>query len=112
MKFKQTASAAATDSMKTSANNIILLKDAQKDTTSCGVFMDGIWQKRDYSSLNDCVSCISVDNGIVLDIEIMSSFCRMCKNMHNSKYRSRHVCQNHKGSPSSTEPIVYLNAQK
>ncbi|GBN26524.1 hypothetical protein AVEN_236013-1 [Araneus ventricosus] len=41
MKLKQPASDAATESMRTSANNIMLLKGAQKDTTSCGVSMDG-----------------------------------------------------------------------
>ncbi|GBM23629.1 hypothetical protein AVEN_117381-1 [Araneus ventricosus] len=91
--------------METSANNIMLLKVAQKDTTSCGVSMDGIWQKRGYSSLNGCVSCISVDNGKVLDIEVMSNFFRMCYNMPNSKYRSKHACQNHKGSSSSMEKV-------
>ncbi|GBN16719.1 hypothetical protein AVEN_49361-1 [Araneus ventricosus] len=83
MKLKQAASEAATESMKTSANNIMLLKGAQKDTTSCSASMDGTWQKRGYSSFNGCVSCISVDNGKVLDIEIMSNFCRMCNNMPN-----------------------------
>ncbi|GBN21308.1 hypothetical protein AVEN_240882-1 [Araneus ventricosus] len=96
MKVKQAASEAAIESMKASANNIMLLKGVQKDTTRYGVSMDGTWLKRGYSSFNGCVSCISVDNGKVLDIEIMSNFCRMCNNMPNSKYCSKHVYQNQK----------------
>ncbi|GBN43147.1 hypothetical protein AVEN_275159-1 [Araneus ventricosus] len=101
MKLKQAASEAATENMKASANNMMLQNGAQKNTTSCGVSMDVTWQKRDYSFFNGCVSSISVDNEKVLDIEIMSNFCRMCNNMPNSNYRSKHVCQNHKGSSSS-----------
>ncbi|GBN74350.1 hypothetical protein AVEN_210639-1 [Araneus ventricosus] len=41
----------------------MLLIGGQKDTATCGVPMDGAWQKRGYSSLNGCVSCISVDTG-------------------------------------------------
>ncbi|GBO01043.1 hypothetical protein AVEN_87208-1 [Araneus ventricosus] len=54
IKLKQAASEAATESMKTLANNILSLKFAQKDTTSCGVSVDGTWQKHGYSSLNGC----------------------------------------------------------
>ncbi|GBL72657.1 hypothetical protein AVEN_127907-1 [Araneus ventricosus] len=35
----------------------------------------------------------------------MSNFCRVCNNVPNSKYRSKHVCQNHKGSSSSVEKV-------
>ncbi|GBO18390.1 hypothetical protein AVEN_132458-1 [Araneus ventricosus] len=41
MKLKQAAYETATENMRTSANNIMLLKGGQKDTTSCGVSMDG-----------------------------------------------------------------------
>ncbi|GBM71984.1 hypothetical protein AVEN_269314-1 [Araneus ventricosus] len=105
MKLKQSDTEAATESMETSANGIMLLKGTQKDTISCGVSMDGKWQKRGYSSLNDCVSCILVDTGKVLDIEIMSNFCKMCNNMPSSKYCSKYVCRNHKGSSSSMEKV-------
>ncbi|GBN08363.1 hypothetical protein AVEN_55587-1 [Araneus ventricosus] len=67
--------------------------------------MDDTWQKRGYSSLNGCVSCISVDTGKVLDIEIMTNFCRMCNNMTNSNYSSKHVYRNYKGSSSSMEKV-------
>ncbi|GBL76258.1 hypothetical protein AVEN_274108-1 [Araneus ventricosus] len=105
MKFKPATSEVATESMKTSANNTMLLKGAQKDTTGCDVSMDGTWQKRGYSSLNGCVSCISVEKGNILDIEIICIFFRMCNNMANSKYHSKHVWQNHKGPSSSTEKV-------
>ncbi|GBN21774.1 hypothetical protein AVEN_108317-1 [Araneus ventricosus] len=108
MKLKKAASEAATESTKTSANNIMLLKGAQKDATSCGMSMNGTWLKRGYSFLNGCVSCMSVDTGKVLDIEIVSNFCRMCNNMPKLKYRSKHVCQNHKDSSSSMEKVYHI----
>ncbi|GFV64155.1 uncharacterized protein TNCV_3206631 [Trichonephila clavipes] len=36
--------------------------------TKCGISIDGTWQRRGYSSLNGCVSAISVDTGKILDI--------------------------------------------
>ncbi|CAL1271880.1 unnamed protein product [Larinioides sclopetarius] len=56
MKLKQVAFDVATKSMKTSANKIMVLNSAQKDNTSCGVSLDGTWQKRGYSSLNGCTA--------------------------------------------------------
>lgn len=44
-----------------------------------GVSGDGTWQKRGHSSLNGCVSMISVDTGKVSDVEALSSTCMACK---------------------------------
>ncbi|GFW76819.1 uncharacterized protein TNCV_59171 [Trichonephila clavipes] len=69
--------------------------------------MDGTWLKRGYSSQNGCVICISIDTGKILDIEIMSHFCRICsKNTKVSDAASNaHVCCNHLGSASSMETV-------
>ncbi|CAL1289284.1 unnamed protein product [Larinioides sclopetarius] len=66
MKLKQVAFDVATKSMKTSANKIMVLNSAQKDNTSCGVSLDGTWQKRGYSSLNGCATP-SLHPGVVRD---------------------------------------------
>ncbi|GFX13470.1 uncharacterized protein TNCV_2192241 [Trichonephila clavipes] len=69
--------------------------------------MDGTWQKRGYSSHNSCVSCISIDTGKMLDIEIMSYLCRICskKTKVPDAASNAHVCCNHMGSASSMETV-------
>lgn len=47
-------------------------------STECGVSGDGTWQRRGHSSLNGCVSLISIDTGKIIDVEGMSSKCRAC----------------------------------
>ncbi|GFX94925.1 uncharacterized protein TNCV_2379981 [Trichonephila clavipes] len=57
-----------------------------------------------FSSLNGCVSAISVDTGKIIDFETLSQFCRKC----NSKTKQQNVklqCNHHKGSSSSMEPV-------
>ncbi|GFX47120.1 transposable element Tcb1 transposase [Trichonephila clavipes] len=81
--------------------------------------MDGTWQKRGYSSHNGCVSCISIDTGKVLDIEIMSHFCRMCSKKAKvpDAASNAHVCCNHMGSASrmfyaiACRPEFYVGTQ-
>ncbi|GFT93240.1 uncharacterized protein TNCV_2220061 [Trichonephila clavipes] len=69
--------------------------------------MDGTWEKRGYSSHNGCVSCISIDTGKILDIEIMSHFCRICSKKAKvpDATSNAHVCCNHMGSASSMETV-------
>lgn len=45
-------------------------------STECGVSGDGTWQRRGHSSLNGCVSLISIDTGKIIDVGGMSSKCR------------------------------------
>ncbi|GFV11830.1 uncharacterized protein TNCV_4777961 [Trichonephila clavipes] len=57
-----------------------------------------------FSSLNGCVSAISVDTGKIIDFETLSQFCSKC----NSKTEQQNVklqCNHHKGSSSSMEPV-------
>ncbi|GFU65217.1 uncharacterized protein TNCV_2134221 [Trichonephila clavipes] len=37
--------------------------------TKCGISIDGTWQRRGYSSLNGCVSAISVDTGLFISVK-------------------------------------------
>ncbi|GFV41137.1 uncharacterized protein TNCV_2667281 [Trichonephila clavipes] len=72
IKLLHAASQAANNSMLDSAKSIA------ECSNECGVNVDGTWQKRGYSSLNGCVSTISVDSGKILDIEVLSQYCRVC----------------------------------
>ncbi|GFX01159.1 uncharacterized protein TNCV_4581251 [Trichonephila clavipes] len=82
-KLEFAASNVACNTMKEAALEI---RSNETDTefSQCGVSVDGTWQRRGYSSLNGCVSVISIDSGKVLDVEFMSKVCRLC----NSKTKS------------------------
>lgn len=49
----------------------------------CGVFVDGIWQRRGFFFLNGCVSVISMDIGKVVDVEFLSKVCIKCREYEN-----------------------------
>ncbi|GFS91554.1 uncharacterized protein TNCV_1139761 [Trichonephila clavipes] len=90
--------------MNDAAKGIKQLKKSIHGTVSCGVSVDGTWQRRGFSSLNGCVSAISVDTGKIIDFETLSQFCRKC----NSKTEQQNVklqCNHHKGSSSSMERV-------
>ncbi|GFW78296.1 uncharacterized protein TNCV_4123651 [Trichonephila clavipes] len=77
------------------ANNSMLesAKSIAECSNECGVSVDGTWQKRGYSSLNGCVSAISVDSGKILDIEVLSQDFAECvrkpkKHRDSQKMRS------------------------
>ncbi|GFS99598.1 uncharacterized protein TNCV_167241 [Trichonephila clavipes] len=71
--------------------------------TKCGISNDGTWQRRGYSSLNGCVSVISVDPGKILDIELMSQYCHICAKCNSQP--SKHACSNYKGSAGNMEVV-------
>ncbi|GFW66758.1 uncharacterized protein TNCV_3783281 [Trichonephila clavipes] len=71
--------------------------------TKCGISIDGTWQRRGYSSLNGCVSAISVDTGKILDIEFMTQYCHICAKGNSQS--SKHVCSNYKGSAGNMEVV-------
>ncbi|GFX91032.1 uncharacterized protein TNCV_5106621 [Trichonephila clavipes] len=90
--------------MNDAAKGIRQLKKSIHGTVNCGVSVDGTWQRRGFSSLNGCVSAISVDTGKIIDFETLSQLCRKC----NSKTEQQNVelqCNHHKGSSSSMEPV-------
>ncbi|GFW67276.1 uncharacterized protein TNCV_2698861 [Trichonephila clavipes] len=90
--------------MNDAAKGIRQLKKSIHATVNCGVSVDGTWQRRGFSSLNGCVSAISVDTGKIIDFETLSQFCRKC----NSKTEQQNVklqCNHPKGSSSSMEPV-------
>ncbi|GFW08428.1 CCHC-type domain-containing protein [Trichonephila clavipes] len=71
--------------------------------TKCGISIDSTWQRRGYSSLNGCVSAISVDTGKILDIEVMTQYCHICAKGNSQS--SKHVCLNYKGSAGNMEVV-------
>ncbi|GFT48272.1 uncharacterized protein TNCV_4708431 [Trichonephila clavipes] len=108
LKIQQAASIVSIESMKNAATEVKKLKNSPLESISCcGVSLDGTWQKRGYSSHNGCVSCISIDTGKILDIEIMSHFCIICSKKAKvpDAASNAHVCCNHMGSASSMETV-------
>lgn len=74
-----------------------------RNDIACGVSVDGTWQRRGYSSLNGCVTAISIDTGKILDMEILSQYCYTCERSNNSD--KTHMCSNHQGSAASMEVV-------
>ncbi|GFU98833.1 uncharacterized protein TNCV_672901 [Trichonephila clavipes] len=104
IKLLHAASQAANNSMLESAKSIV------ECSNECGVSVDGTWKKRSYSSLNGCVSTISVDSGKILHIEVLSQYCRVCTKTEKTSGISKkcvvsHFCKNHKGSSSKMETV-------
>ncbi|GFT44404.1 uncharacterized protein TNCV_5054251 [Trichonephila clavipes] len=90
--------------MNDAAKGIRQFKKSIHGIVNCGFSVDGTWQRRGFSSLNGCVSAISVDTGKIIDFETLSQFFRKC----NSKTKQQNVklqCNHHKGSSSSMEPV-------
>ncbi|XP_065658536.1 uncharacterized protein LOC136083057 [Hydra vulgaris] len=83
-------------------------------TTDICVSCDGTWHKRGYSSLNGVFSVISTVSGKVLDVEVMSRYCKGCsinqdlqKSNPNAyaQWKNSHVCKyNYQGSADGMEP--------
>ncbi|GFU47308.1 uncharacterized protein TNCV_3822951 [Trichonephila clavipes] len=74
------------------------------EISQCGVSVDGTWQRRGYSSLNECVPVISIDSGKVLDVEFISKVCRLC-NSKNKELNTIHNCAKHIRSSSAMEHL-------
>ncbi|GFT92209.1 uncharacterized protein TNCV_1679031 [Trichonephila clavipes] len=93
--------------------NLQLTEDSifglSSDVAESGVSVVGTWQRRGHSSLNGCVAVLSIDTGKVLDLEVMSKWCRNCntsKSSEKSKHIKKHQCScNHQGSAGSMEPV-------
>lgn len=108
-KLLKVVSEVAEESMKNAAAEVI----TKTNSNECGVSVDGTWQRRGFTSLNGCVAAISVDTGKVVDVEVMSSYCMICKKLHKMEkdhvYESEkadHVCHaNFAGSAGKMETV-------
>ncbi|GBM74674.1 hypothetical protein AVEN_58515-1 [Araneus ventricosus] len=97
LKLYEAVEFASEENMKMSSKEVKNLKRSG----SCGVSVEGTWQKRGYMSLNGCVSAISIDSGKVLDVEAISQYCEMCL----KRNKKNHICFNYKGSSGNMEAV-------
>ena len=73
------AKTVATDVMRDAGKE--LHHDSDSEVVQCGVSCDGTWQRRGYSSLNGCVTTISMEMGKCLDVEILCKVCHTCQSI-------------------------------
>ena len=80
-----------------------------KTAISC----DGTWQRRGFSSLNGCVTAISMETGKILDVEPLSKVCHTCKkfegkdDLNTEELKAEHALKckmNYSGSAPAMEP--------
>ncbi|GFX05975.1 uncharacterized protein TNCV_760111 [Trichonephila clavipes] len=68
--------------------NLQLTEDSifglSSDVAECGISVDGTWERREHSSLNGCDAVLSIDTGKVLDLDLMSRWCRICNTSKGS----------------------------
>ncbi|GFT20514.1 uncharacterized protein TNCV_2183631 [Trichonephila clavipes] len=83
-KLLNVASVVSKNAMIEAADEVRKLKNTS-DVAECGVSVDGTWQRRGHSSLNGCVAVLSIDTGKVLDLEVMSKWCRNCNTSKSSE---------------------------
>ena len=60
------------ETMQTAAGEIHQLSHDANEIIKCGVSCDGMWQMRGYSSMNGCVTVLSMETGKCLDVEVLS----------------------------------------
>lgn len=77
---------AAMDSMRKAVQEAFEIEDS----TELTVAVDGTWQKRGFKSLNGVVSATTITSGKVIDVEILSKYCQMCKYINDDDSRERH----------------------
>ncbi|CAB3988355.1 Hypothetical predicted protein [Paramuricea clavata] len=70
----------AEKSMMDASDEIHALKGRNNTGIShCGVSCDGMWQRSGHSSMNGCVTTLSIDTGKCLDVAVLSSLPRVTK---------------------------------
>ncbi|GFV14367.1 uncharacterized protein TNCV_807991 [Trichonephila clavipes] len=74
-KLLNVVSVVSKNAMIEAADEVRKLKNTS-NVAEWGVSVDGTWQRRGHSSLNGCVAVLSIDTGKVLDLEVMSKWCR------------------------------------
>lgn len=104
----------AKESMSAAASELKQTRQADDNgIVDCAVSCDGTWQRRGFSSLNGCVTVISMDSGKILDAEAMSRSCKQCqlhshldqKSEEYLRWKADHTCKiDFKGSAPAMEP--------
>ena len=75
--FKRIGSASKTvalDSMRKAATQF----SEFSDSTDCAVSLDGSWQRLGHASHHGVMSCILVETGKCIDVEVLSNICKGC----------------------------------
>ena len=72
--------AVSVETMTSAAEEIHSLKHAFQDgLVKCNACCDGTWQRRGFSSLNGCVTAISLETRKILDVVLLSKVCKKCR---------------------------------
>lgn len=72
---RSSVKAYAMESMTTAAEQAV----AENGSSDIAISFDGSWQKRGFQSKNSCASIISIDNGKVLDVDVLTKYCQGCR---------------------------------
>ena len=82
MQFQKNLTYAAKDvalkSMKDATYEAKKYKDCVGDIE---ISVDGSWQKG-YTSLNGVITALSIDNGKIVDLEVLNRYCKHCVIQH------------------------------
>ena len=104
----------ALKSMKDATNEAKKYKGCVGDI---GISVDGSWQKRGYTSLNGVITAISIDNGKIVDLEVLNRYCKQCDIQHRLlkdnleslntwKESHKNICKlNHEGTAPAMEAV-------
>jgi len=90
--FSSAAKKIATLSLRSAAARLT----SSESVSDIGVSVDSTWQRRGYSSLNGVVAAISIDNGKILDIEVMNKHCNGCALIESKKSAGSHCLRKFK----------------
>lgn len=75
--FSKAAKSVATKTMEDAAIELHQGNNSNQ-IVKCGVSCDGTWQRRGHSSLNGCVTTLSIETGKCLDVEVLTKVCHGC----------------------------------
>ena len=104
----------AEQTMTEAVKEIKSLKETPADSiVDIPISCDGSWQRRGFASLNGSFTSISLDTGKIVDIQVMSRYCKGCKSKGPlqktdkfafDNWKQKHKCRmNHSGSAGAME---------
>ena len=104
----------ALKSMKDATNEARKYNDCVGDI---GISVDGIWQKRGYTSFNGVIAALSIGNGKIVHLEVLNRYCKQCDIQHRLlkanleslnawKESHKNICKlNHAGTAPAMEAV-------
>ena len=82
----------AEKSMKDASDEIHAQKGSNAAGISqCRVSCDRTWQRRGHSSMNGCVTTLSIDTRKCLDVEVLSKVCQGCQRRKDSDNQTEYL---------------------